>query len=110
MHFIASGRLDWDERSFSESGRQGVQQTVADDLERICGGRDPGEIRALEIGCGIGRMTEHLADIFGEVYGTDVSGEMIARGRRRLADRDNVHLVETSGADLAPFEDDFFDF
>jgi ubiquinone/menaquinone biosynthesis C-methylase UbiE len=64
----------------------------------------------LEIGCGIGRMTEHLADLFGEVHGTDVSGEMIARGKRRLAHRDNVFLQETGGSDLAPFEDAFFDF
>ena len=110
MHFVASQRLDWDEQAFSESGRGAVAELVEADLERVCAGRDPGAMRALEIGCGIGRMTEHLAGVFGEVYGTDVSGEMIVRGRRRLAQLGNVTLLETSGSDLSPFEDDFFDF
>ena len=110
MHFIATDRLDWDEASFSESGRGAVEELIAGDLDRICAGRDPAGMRVLEIGCGIGRMTEHLADVFGEVHGVDVSGEMIARGRERLAHRGDVHLTETSGADLAFFGDAFFDF
>jgi ubiquinone/menaquinone biosynthesis C-methylase UbiE len=68
-----------------------------------------GRLRFLEIGCGIGRMTRHLAAIFGEVHSTDVSGEMISRARVRLADLPNVHLYETSGADVGPHPDDCFD-
>ena len=64
----------------------------------------------LEIGCGIGRMTRHLAGIFGEVHAVDVSGEMIEIAREKLSDLANVHLFETGGSDLEPFEDGFFDF
>lgn len=110
MHFIASERVDWDERDFSESGRRNVEETVLADLEQIAAGRDPSTMKVLEIGCGIGRMTEHLAEVFGEVDGVDVSGEMVERGRRRLAGRRDIELHETSGADLAPFEDERFDF
>src|SRR5690606_31703971 len=67
------------------------------------------QLRLLEIGCGIGRMTRHLSRIFGEVYGVDVSAEMIAQGKERLADCANVHLYETSGVDFAPLADDYFD-
>src|SRR5262245_43722097 len=47
-------------------------------------GRDLKRLRLLEIGCGIGRMTRHLADAFGEVHATDVSAEMIAQARERM--------------------------
>jgi SAM-dependent methyltransferase len=110
MHFVASERLDWDERSFSESGRRAVEELIEDDLERICAGRDPSRMRILEIGCGVGRMTEHLARIFGEVHGVDVSGEMISGARGRLGGLDTIFLSETDGTGLAGFEDGFFDF
>ena len=44
----------------------------------------------LEIGCGLGRMTRHLAGIFGEVYATDVSAEMIRGACARLGHLGNV--------------------
>jgi SAM-dependent methyltransferase/glycosyltransferase involved in cell wall biosynthesis len=110
MHFIASGKREWEEAEFFASGRRNVEQHVLSDLERICRGRDPRQMRALEIGCGIGRMSRHLADVFGEVHGVDVSGEMIAEGRRKLAGVPNVYLHETGGSDLAPFDDGLFEF
>jgi ubiquinone/menaquinone biosynthesis C-methylase UbiE len=108
MHFIASGKDDWTEEEFSASGRINVQQHVVDDRELVCAGREPRSLRALEIGCGIGRMSEHLAGFFGTLTGVDVSGEMIRRGTERLAHLPNVQLVETDGASL-PFPDASFD-
>ena len=107
MHFVDSARLDWDEAAFAESGRASVEAAIDSDLERLCRGRDPAEMQILEIGCGVGRMTEHLAETFGEVHGVDVSGEMIARARARpaISRRPNVHLYETDGFSLAPLED-----
>jgi ubiquinone/menaquinone biosynthesis C-methylase UbiE len=37
----------------------------------------------LEIGYGIGRMTRHLASIFGEVHGVDVAPTMCRWAERR---------------------------
>jgi ubiquinone/menaquinone biosynthesis C-methylase UbiE len=110
MHYVASGRDDWTLAEFLESGRESVEAEVVRDLELIAPGRDPKELRVLEIGCGLGRMTKHLADIFGEVHGIDVSGEMIARAREVLAGTSNVFVYETSGEDLRLFPDRFFDF
>jgi len=56
-----------------------VERLVRADLPLLTQGVIP-RLRLLEIGCGIGRMTRALAEIFGEVYATDVSGEMIRRG------------------------------
>jgi cyclopropane fatty-acyl-phospholipid synthase-like methyltransferase len=64
--------------------------------------------RALDIGCGIGRMEEALAYKLGEIDAIDVSNEMIAVARRRCAAFDNVRLSTCSGLDLRAFADDAF--
>jgi SAM-dependent methyltransferase len=110
QYYIASSRDDWQEEEFSEHGRHSVELLVADDLDLITGGRPADALVALEIGCGVGRMTEHLAAIFKSVEGVDVSGEMVQRGRARLARLTNVTLTETSGADVAHLSDESIDF
>jgi ubiquinone/menaquinone biosynthesis C-methylase UbiE len=110
MHYVASSRDDWTLTEFLDSGRESVEAEVVRDLDLITGGRDPKELRVLEIGCGIGRMTKHLADLFGEVHGIDVAGEMVRRAREVLAGTPNAFVYETSGEDLRLFPDRFFDF
>ena len=107
--YINTLRLDQSEEEFDGSGREGVEQWIVPEIELLTQRADPKRLRFLEIGCGIGRMTRHLAALFGEVHATDVSGEMIDRARQRLADLPNVHLYETSGGDVAPLPDEFFD-
>ena len=97
------------EHEFDQTGRTEVQNLVRADLALLTQGRDPRHLRLLEIGCGIGRMTRPLAEIFGEVYASDVSGEMIVRGQRRLRDCTNVIFSETNGVDFHLFADCFFD-
>lgn len=107
--YIHSTSRDQTEEEFDRSGAESVRQTLESDLPTIAGGRDPRELTLLEIGCGIGRMTRHLARIFGKVHGVDVSEEMIERGRARLADLDNVELSANDGATLSLFPDAVFD-
>ena len=109
-HYIASGHEEWSEEDFNESGRDSVHGMVVKDLDAIAGDRDPKTMTVLEIGCGAGRMTRHLADVFGEVHGVDVSGEMIAKARERLAGLDNVHLHHTNGVDLSALGETQIDF
>jgi SAM-dependent methyltransferase len=101
---------DWDEDEFFEAGRIRTQEQIGDDLDTICAGADPEQMTMLEIGCGPGRMTRYLADIFGDVRAVDVSSEMLALAKVNLADKDNVRLYETNGIDLGPFESQLFDF
>ena len=58
----------------------------------ICQGKDPKQMRVLEIGCGAGRVTRALASVFGEVYAVDISGEMVRHARAALADLPNVQV------------------
>ena len=66
--------------------------------------------RALDFGCGPGRLSQALADHFEHVDGVDISPSMIelARGFNRHPDRCDYH---TLGADdLHLFPDQHFDF
>ncbi len=110
MYYVASGREDWDEAAFSEHGAQSVAKHVEEDLAAIAGHRSSQSLTMLEIGCGVGRMTEHLAALFGHVHGVDVSGEMIAQAKRRLTRIENVILHETSGCDVRDVPTESVDF
>ena len=107
--YINTVRLDQTETEFDATGLNEVNTLILPELVLMTDGRDPRELKFLEIGCGIGRMTKHLAAIFGEVHSTDVSGEMIRQAKERLRDLPNVHLHETSGVDFAALPDDYFD-
>ena len=106
--YINTLKRDQTDEEFGESGRPDVENFVFSDPTFIAGA-DLRTLRLLEIGCGIGRMTQHLAAAFAEVHGTDVSGEMIRQARARLAPLPNVHLYETNGCDFRDLPSDYFD-
>ncbi len=57
----------------------------------------------VEIGCGAGRMTRHMAECFGVVHAFDISEDMLEYGRRQVRAQ-NVDFRRTSGADLPVFD------
>jgi len=69
-------------------------------MGNICQGRDPKRMTVLEIGCGSGRITRALAEVFGHVYAVDISGEMIRRAKESLRDVPNAHVFQNNGTDL----------
>ncbi len=109
-HYIATRPESWSDEEFYASGVESVRILVINDLAGICPGRDPKSMTALEIGCGAGRMTRALADMFGRVIGVDVSGEMVELANRALADRPNAEALQNSGADLEVLGDRKVDF
>lgn len=127
-HSASAMKRDWDERAlenarwyintlsweqsdeeFDLSGQREFDGQVLADLGILTDRRDPKTLRLLEIGCGVGRITRYLADVFGEVCATDVSGEMIRQAKGRLSSRTNVTFQETNGASFPEFEDQSFD-
>src|SRR5882724_11283771 len=100
-YYVATGKEEWTDEEFFASGRQTVKEEILTDMINICQGKDPGAMRVLEIGCGAGRVTRALSELFGEVYAVDVSGEMIRQATAGLADRRNVKLFQNNGADLS---------
>jgi SAM-dependent methyltransferase len=96
----------WDPDEFFTTG----SDEVADIIGRVRRLRPrlwPG--RALDFGCGVGRLTRPLADHFDEVVGVDIAPTMIDLARRYHADRPTCRFEVNQAEDLARFPDDSFD-
>jgi ubiquinone/menaquinone biosynthesis C-methylase UbiE len=109
-YYVDTSRQDWSDDEFFTSGEKAIAEDILTDTTNICQGKDPSQMRVIEIGCGAGRLTRALAKVFGEVHAVDVSGEMIAQARAALADMPHVHLYQNNGCDLSvlpPLEFDF---
>lgn len=106
--YVAFGRREQDEEEFFSTAQE-VVHGLRWEMRRMAGGLNARALRALEIGCGPGRLMRPMSEYFGEIHGVDVSDEMIAKARRNLQGIAHAHPHATSGADLAPFADDSFD-
>ncbi len=109
-HYVQTAKTDWTDDAFYASGEQTVTEEIKTDMINICQGKDPKQMRVLEIGCGAGRVTRALANLFGEVYAVDGSGEMIEQARRGLKDHPNAHVFQNNGKDLSVIPELGFDF
>jgi len=107
-YYVAFGRRRQDDEEFFASGAE-LAKGLARELERLPAA-DHRARRALEIGCGLGRLMLPLAAYFGEIHGVDVSEEMVRLAREKLSGIPHAHVHLTGGADLAAFADDSFDF
>jgi SAM-dependent methyltransferase len=99
--FIYTRSCDRDTADFARSGEANYNQLVRPYLPILLRGRAARDCRVVEIGCGIGRMTEWFATEFGFVEAVDVSPAMIDGARRRLGDRANIGFHVSGGSDLA---------
>lgn len=109
QHYVYTRDPDSDELAFDESGRANYAQLVQPYLPVLLRGAAAHTVRALEIGCGVGRMTRCFAEHFAEVHAIDIAPEMIAQARTRLAAHSNVTLHIGSGFDLQPLPGAHFD-
>jgi ubiquinone/menaquinone biosynthesis C-methylase UbiE len=111
QYYVQNEKKKWDQRDFFRSGEINVANEVMTDMVAICGGqRSPLDLRMLEIGCGVGRMTRMLARIFGHVTGVDISEEMVRQARENTADLNNVDLLVGDGCTLTGLPDANYDF
>lgn len=96
------------EEAFRAAGQKDYEALVKNDAllrERL---GDFGSKSVLEIGCGIGRITEFFSYDFAKVCGIDISESMIEKGRQRLSGRHNIRLFATDGVHY-PFSEGEFD-
>lgn len=89
-----------DERSFEFSGRRDAEAL----MELLPHGGN-----VLEIGCGTGRVMQHLAGVCTRLHGVDISRAMVEQGRQRLQHLANVSFEVGNGYDLEPFADESFE-
>jgi SAM-dependent methyltransferase len=92
----------WNKEEFFASGEREIAA-----LMKACGIERGDNGRVLDFGCGVGRLSKALRPYFKEVYGVDISAEMV-----RLATEYTPSCVFLLNPreDLSLFQDNFFDF
>jgi SAM-dependent methyltransferase len=123
MNWNQRMREDWDRRAregaeasiytgaddFVTSGEANYNQLLRPYLPILLRGKPAKDCRIVEIGCGIGRMTQWLAANFGFVDALDVSSAMLEAAQQRLGHLANIAFHLGSGSDLAPLASDSAD-
>jgi SAM-dependent methyltransferase len=66
--------------------------------------------RALDFGCGVGRLTQALAARFDDVWGVDIAPSMIELANRYNRHPETCHYYLNDRSDLVRFDDESFDF
>ncbi len=97
----------WDVEEFFAWGRDEIDKV----LESVGAlGLEVRRRQALDFGCGVGRLTQALAQRFEEAHGVDIAPSMIQLAERynRHGDRCRYHLNDQQ--DLRLFPDAWFDF
>jgi len=91
----------WELSEFLSTGEADVEQILATASEL---GRPSRHERALDFGCGVGRLTRALARRFDEAVGIDVSERMLEHARRLNADTPNVTFASSDEPPPEPFD------
>lgn len=107
-YFVAFGRRNSDDAQFYATATE-VLNRLQSELGRIPL-EERGAWRALEIGCGPGRLMRPMSRHFVEIHGVDVSDEMVALANDKLGDIPAAHAHVTDGSSLPMFEADSFEF
>jgi SAM-dependent methyltransferase len=96
----------WDEEAFFERGRIEIA-CVVEYAATLGVPRRRG--RALDFGCGIGRLSQGLAPYFDRVDGVDVSSSMVAQAEAHNRHGARCQYHHNPAPDLGLFGDDEFD-
>jgi SAM-dependent methyltransferase len=91
----------WDLDEFFATGRVDAERFDTD-LKQI----QPAvsRVKALDFGCGVGRVTRALAEYFDQVVGVDIASSMIAEARRLNADVARTSFVVNRAPHLRQFQ------
>ena len=103
---ILTTHLSWDVAEFFETGRREVEGLIRD-ISGLDAGLDRG--RALDFGCGVGRLTQSLADHFDEVIGVDIAPSMIEKAESLNRHGGRCRYLVNGEDDLRVFPDGHFD-
>ena len=105
-YFVLSTKQSESEEEFRATGQRDVRRFILDDehLQPILAGKP----LVLEIGCGLGRLSEFVAPHVGHLYATDISEEMIKQAKVRLAHIKNIDFLATDGVNY-PLQDESVD-
>lgn len=97
----------WDPGEFFATGEDAIAALLAR-VEELAPGFGGG--RALDFGCGLGRLTRPLASRFDRVEGVDIAATMLDRARELHADEPRCVFRHLAAPGLTVFADASFDF
>ena len=95
----------WDVEEFFRTGRADIDALMGRIAEMGISSRR----RALDFGCGVGRVTQPLAGHFDEVYGVDIAPSMIEHAARYNRHGTRCKYILNRSPDLLCFADNAFD-
>ena len=107
-YYVAYGRRGQSDAEFLAAAT-GVVNELEAELGRLKA-EERGNWRALEIGCGSGRLMRPMSRHFLEIHGVDVAGDAIRQARENLQDLAHAHPREIHGTSLEDFAEQSFDF
>ena len=107
-YYVAYGRRGQSDAEFLAAAT-GVVNELEAELGRLKA-EERGNWRALEIGCGSGRLMRPMSRHFLEIHGVDVAADAIRQARENLQDLPHAHPREIHGTSLEDFGDQSFDF
>jgi ubiquinone/menaquinone biosynthesis C-methylase UbiE len=96
----------WDSDAFFATGEAEIDAVMRRAAQL---GHPAGHDRALDFGCGLGRLTRPLAGRFRECVGVDISEGMVSQARRLNADVPRATFVVNAADDLRHFDEASFD-
>jgi ubiquinone/menaquinone biosynthesis C-methylase UbiE len=110
-YYVAFGRREQDDAEFFATAADVLRGLRAEARHlRAPSQPFPPDLKALEIGCGPGRLMRPLSADFAEIHGIDVSDEMIRLAREKLQAIPNAHVYHTHASDLSQFPAESFVF
>jgi SAM-dependent methyltransferase len=97
----------WTREEFLATGRQEIAEAL-ELAEQV--GAAPRRGRALDFGCGAGRLTQALAAEFEQAVGVDIAPSMLAAARSLAPDEERCSFRLNTGQRLEGIDDGEFDF
>ena len=98
---------NWDVDEFFASGREEIANAMRH-LSKL--GVDVNKTKAMDFGCGVGRLTQALCDVFEGAVGIDISYSMIEGAKKHNEFGDRCEYRVNTTDDLAQVDDASFDF
>jgi len=105
MWAVASNKEQWSKEEFFSTGTAEIERVMAY-IESL--GLDLPRRRAMDFGCGLGRLTRALSHYFEETVGVDIAPSMVAAAADLNGDRDNVAFVVNEQIGLDSFDSGSF--
>lgn len=97
----------WDEKEFFKTGEYEIDNIIKY-IDSY--GLKMQTNRALDFGCGVGRLTSRLTKYFKEVYGVDISQSFLDLAEEYNQNKEKIHYHLNEKDDLKLFSDSYFDF